>query len=103
MTGAAAGVAYGDEQGVFVPRSPSAIVIDGVLDDRAWTGAARIDTFYETAPGNNVEPPVRTLALVTYDGRYLYVGIRCDDPDPSRIRRRTWTATTSPATRTTSR
>jgi hypothetical protein len=29
---------------------------------------------------------VKTTAYVTYDDRYFYVGFRCDDPDPSKIR-----------------
>ena len=78
--------ASAENGGVFVPRSTSEIVIDGVLDDAVWKTAARLDRFYETNPGNNVEPRVRTVALVTYDARYLYVAVQCDDPNPSQIR-----------------
>ncbi len=69
-----------------VPRATSSIVIDGSLDEAAWEHAARIDHFYEISPGNNVPPKVRTVAYLTYDSRYLYVGVVCDDPTPAAIR-----------------
>ena len=71
---------------VSLPRTRDAIVIDGDLSDAGWRGALRIATFYETAPGDNIAPPVSTVAYVTYDDRYLYVAVTCDDPDPKRIR-----------------
>src|SRR3954463_13559018 len=67
-------------------RTAGAITLDGSIDDPGWQGAAVIDRFYETSPGDNAEPKVKTKVLVTYDERYLYLGILCQDPDPSRIR-----------------
>src|SRR5512135_3191991 len=69
-----------------VPRTTTAVRIDGVLDDPAWKSAAKIDTFYEFSPGDNVPPKVRTVAYLTYDSKYLYIGVLCQDPDPTRIR-----------------
>src|SRR5512139_522659 len=69
-----------------VTRAGGPITLDGALDDPGWTGAAVLDRFYETSPGDNTEPAVRTVALVTYDDRYLYIGLRCLDPDARRIR-----------------
>ncbi len=71
---------------VRVPRASSAIVVDGALDEPAWEHAARIDRFYETNPGNNTPPKVRTAVYLTYDARYLYVAVACDDPSPASIR-----------------
>lgn len=67
-------------------RLSAAIKVDGVLDEPAWEGAAKIDTFFETVFGDNREPVVTTVALVGYDDKYLYIGLRCDDPDPARLR-----------------
>ena len=64
----------------------SAISIDGVLDEPAWSEATEVSIEYEWFPGNNVAPPVRTFAYVTYDDRNLYVAFRAYDPDPSQIR-----------------
>jgi hypothetical protein len=69
-----------------IARTTGPIELDGDLSDAAWTDATRYDTFYETSPGDNVPAKVRTVAWVTYDDRYLYIGVQCDDPDPSQIR-----------------
>jgi len=69
-----------------VPRAASAITIDGVLDDEAWTHAARIDVGYEWNPGDNLEPVVKTECLVTWDSSKLYVAFYAHDPDPRMIR-----------------
>jgi hypothetical protein len=69
-----------------ISRAAGAISIDGDLSDPGWQGAAKIDSFYETSPGDNLPASVPTTVWLTYDDRYLYIGVRCDDPDPSRIR-----------------
>jgi len=71
---------------LVLPRATGAINLDGELSDPGWQGAAVIDTFFETVFGDNREPIVKTVALVAYDDRYLYVGIRCEDPQPGKIR-----------------
>lgn len=69
-----------------VPRTSAPVSLDGRLDDAAWQSAAVIDRFYETSPGDNIEPKVRTVAYITYDDRNFYIGVRCDDPNPRLIR-----------------
>jgi len=71
---------------VEIGRAAGPIAIDGDLSDAGWNGAREIASFLETAPGDNVPPPVRTIARVARDERYLYVAIRCFDPDPKAIR-----------------
>lgn len=72
--------------GIRVSRTAERIAVDGDLSDAGWKGAARIEEFWEYRPGENVAPKVKTVALVTYDGKALYVGVACDDPEPGRIR-----------------
>jgi hypothetical protein len=69
-----------------VTRAGTPIKVDGVLDDDAWKTATVVDLPYEWFPGNNTTPPVKTEALVTYDGDNLYVAFRCQDPNPKEIR-----------------
>lgn len=69
-----------------VPRTTAPITLDGDLSDAAWSQAAVIDRFYETSPGNNTPPKVKTVAYLMYDARYFYIGVRADDPEPQRIR-----------------
>jgi hypothetical protein len=69
-----------------LPKTHEPIVIDGDVSDAGWHGALKITTFYETTPADNAVPPVNTVAYVTYDDRYFYVAVVCDDPHPDRIR-----------------
>jgi hypothetical protein len=72
-------------QPVRVPRFEKPPVIDGVLDEEAWKGAAVLKDFYQTNPGDNTAPSYPTEALLGYDSRTLYIGFRCTD-DPSKVR-----------------
>ena len=69
-----------------VYKASSEIRVDGVLDETAWNDCEIIKLLYEWMPGDNVPPPVETDCLITYDNRHFYVGFRCFDPDPSKIR-----------------
>jgi len=69
-----------------VTRATGSIKIDGDLGDEGWRGATRVTTWYEINPGENNEPPVRNVALLTYDDRSFYIAFELDDPDPAAIR-----------------
>jgi hypothetical protein len=69
-----------------VVRASVPIRIDGVLDEEAWAAAPKIPVPFEWQPGDNVPAPVGTEVLVTYDLHNLYVGFRCFDPEPQKIR-----------------
>lgn len=69
-----------------VPKAPSKVVIDGVLDEEAWAAAPVIPLPFEWQPGDNLPAPVKTECLVTYDLHNLYIGFRCFDPEPRKIR-----------------
>ncbi len=62
------------------------ITIDGDLSDEGWQGAVRIDQWYETQPGDNVEPKVKNVGYLTYDGKFFYAGFEFEDPNPAAIR-----------------
>jgi hypothetical protein len=69
-----------------ISRAPGSIAVDGDLGDEGWRNATRVEKWYEINPGDNVEPPVRTVGYLTYDDRFLYVAFEFDDPNPSAIR-----------------
>ena len=71
---------------LMLHRAEGPIKIDGDLSDPGWKNAATIDKFYETSPADNIPAKVRTVAYLTYDDHAFYVGVRCDDPDPKKIR-----------------
>jgi hypothetical protein len=80
--------ARGEESRRTVPihRATGPIQIDGDLSDPGWQGAAAIDRFWETSPGDDTEPKVKTVAWVTYDDKYFYIAVHCEDPEPGKIR-----------------
>jgi hypothetical protein len=71
---------------IQISRAAGHITIDGDLSDEGWQGATRIDKWYETQPGDNVEPRIRNLGYLTYDDRFLYAAFDFEDPEPSLIR-----------------
>lgn len=74
------------KQQYTIARASSPIQVDGQLDEAAWQTATSIPIRFEWLPGDNVEPPVKTEALVTFDETRLYIGFRAEDPDPRQIR-----------------
>ncbi len=72
--------------GIRVARAAGAIVVDGDLSDPGWRGATRVDTWYETKPGDNVPPKVKSVGYVAYDDRFLYAAFEFSDPEPALIR-----------------
>ena len=60
--------------------------MNGVLDEEAWAVAQAIPLPFEWQPGDNIPAPVKTECLVTYDIHNLYIGFRCFDPEPKKIR-----------------
>lgn len=71
---------------IRISRAAGPIAVDGDLSEPGWSGAARVETFFETSPGDNAPPKVRTIARLAQDDRFLYVAFECFDPDPARIR-----------------
>ena len=69
-----------------IARATGPIVVDGDLSDPAWRDAAPIERWWETNPGDNIEPKVRNVGRLAYDEKYLYVALEFDDPDPKKIR-----------------
>lgn len=63
----------------------TAITIDGDLSEPVWQGAKKYEIWYETNPGDNIEPQVKSVGYVTFDSRFLYFAVESEDPDPSAI------------------
>jgi Domain of unknown function (DUF5916) len=71
---------------VHIHRAAGPIEIDGDLSDPGWRGAAEVDTWYETSPGDNVAAPVGSRAWLTYDDRYFYAAFEFAEPDMKSLR-----------------
>jgi hypothetical protein len=74
------------EPPIALARISSPIHVDGDLSDPGWREAAKVETWYESNVGDNVPPPVRTIAYVGNDARFFYVAFDCRDPNPAKIR-----------------
>ncbi|HEV8231274.1 MAG TPA: DUF5916 domain-containing protein, partial [Thermoanaerobaculia bacterium] len=76
------------EQGVpiEITRTQGTIVIDANLSDAGWSSATKVTTWYETNPGDNVEPKVKNVGYLTYDDKFLYAGFEFSDAEPGKIR-----------------
>ena len=73
------------QKSVRMVRADMAPVIDGVLDDAAWAGAAMIDDLHQVTPQEYAEPTERTEVYLLYDDDALYVAARLFDSDPDLI------------------
>jgi uncharacterized protein DUF5916 len=71
---------------IHISRASGPIVIDGDLSDEGWRNATRVEKWYETQPGDNVEPKVRNVGYLTYDDHFFYAAFEFEDPDIKAIR-----------------
>ncbi|MEO7921413.1 MAG: DUF5916 domain-containing protein, partial [Thermoanaerobaculia bacterium] len=71
---------------IKMTRASGPISIDGDLSEAAWKNAVRVDSWYETNPGDNVPPKVKSVGYLTYDDKYFYAGFEFEDPEPRKIR-----------------
>lgn len=83
---AAAGAEENGTPSIPIRRVSTAITIDGDLSDPGWREAARVETWYETNPGDNVTPEQKNVAWLGYDDHFLYAAFEFEDPDPEQIR-----------------
>jgi hypothetical protein len=68
-------------------RLTTAPIIDGVLDDEAWTSAPMsTDGWRSYNPLHGDEIPQGTTVWVGYDTEAIYFAFRCDDPEPAGIK-----------------
>jgi hypothetical protein len=69
-----------------IARVDGEIRIDGDLSDPGWRAAEKITTWFETNPGDNLEPKVGNVAWLAYDGDFFYAAFEFQDPDPKAIK-----------------
>ncbi len=84
----AAGEAAAERPTYAIHRTDAEITIDARLDEAPWKGRPTFELAYETNPGENVPPEVRTEFWLTYDAERFYVAVVAHDPDPGSIRAR---------------
>lgn len=64
---------------VKVAKFSTPPTIDGKIDEEIWKTAPVLKDFYQTGPGDNVEPSRPTEVMIGYDEKNLYLAFRCFD------------------------
>lgn len=84
---------WGENQGAgtsedpyILPEAPSAIKVDGVMEEKAWDTALKLDLPYETWPRENTPAQVKTEAYLCSSQSHLYVAFKCFEPKTKSIR-----------------
>lgn len=72
------------QQTVTIPKVDAEIILDGIIDESAWSNAARFQLLMHT-PHNNVEASEPTDAYIMYDEQYLYIAGYMADSEPGKI------------------
>ena len=67
-------------------RTPTPPKLDGRLDDACWRSAEVSTKFERTLRDADQPPSVQTFIQLAYDDEYLYVGIKCEEPHPERLK-----------------
>ena len=70
---------------VTLARTTGPIRLDGVLDEPDWQTAGLIPDLTQQSPVPGGPTPYRTEVRLLTDGATIYIGVRCFDPDPTRI------------------
>ncbi len=80
-----AAAAPASRKSVEIKRTELEPKIDGVLDDELWKEATIINDMHQFQPVDHGEPSERSEFYLTYSERFLYIGARLYDSDPSGI------------------
>lgn len=70
---------------IRVGATRGGVRIDGILDEPAWTSADSISVLTQVEPKAGGRPAMRTVVRVITTGDAIVIGVRADDPEPSRI------------------
>lgn len=85
VTNGAVKAATVDNNTLDIPKTTEAIKVDGRLDEAFWQKATKVEYRFETQPGQNTKPKVKTEAYIIENGESLLVAIVAYDPNPALI------------------
>ena len=71
----------GEYKAVFTASPP---VIDGRLNDECWNNAPEVSAFLRT---DGKRTQAQTIARICYDKNYMYLGIKCLEPEMKNIKK----------------
>jgi hypothetical protein len=71
---------------IAIPKVAERPVLDGKLDEKMWTEAAKLTDFVEFEPNDMVRGREKSIAYVAYDSQYLFLGFRAFESRPGQVR-----------------
>ncbi len=74
-----------NKKSVVTQRVDTPPVIDGIIDEEAWSSVSPATDFYRFQPESGGMAPVKTEIKILYDDIALYVAATMFDPDPENI------------------
>lgn len=78
--------AIGQERPTFeVGEVNGSINLDGFLDESSWQAAPVLRDFRTTVPVEGGEPTGVTELRIIAEPKYIYIGVKCFDPEPEKI------------------
>ena len=80
------GCAFSDRPTIRAARATEPPVIDGLLDDLTWRGAALVTEFVQTRPVEGAQPTESTEVWIAYDANNLYFAFYAHYTDTALIR-----------------
>ena len=69
-----------------IPKIEEFPQIDGKLDDDCWAKAALAKDFRQRRPDEGAPATEKTEVRICRDEKILYIGVRCFDSQPDKIR-----------------
>jgi len=72
-----------EKKTVNIVETALPIVVDGALDEAVWSQLTPAKDFIQTFPYDSSLSISQCEIFFTYDKVNIYVGLRCNDPDPS--------------------
>ena len=66
---------YQEQYQLRIAKATDAIKIDGELNEASWQNAHRIKDFWQKSPVDTGRAQRQTVASMTYDNNFLYIGI----------------------------
>lgn len=68
-----------------VKASNGGILVDGILDESAWSGAPEGNGFIQRQPEDGKPSTEETTIRIVYDDKFIYVGVKAFDSLPGKI------------------
>jgi len=84
LFGQGEGAQFREDYQYHIKRTTDQIKVDGAIDEAVWSTAQVATNFFYITPVANkqVEERDQTEVMMTYDDRFIYVGVKCYGEEP---------------------